>query len=224
MFTKSSLGFAWIIGAAAAMCIGDLAAAPGSVSGAVPLPPRQPGKIAVEKYTGAISGKVSNPPPQVAGVWLEGNGAKPDRTTGKTTLAQQGYQFAASLIVVSLGSQVEFPNKDQDYHNIYSLSRTKRFDLGRYKKDETPAPVVTFDKPGLVRLKCEIHDHMNAAVLVVDSRWHTVTDTAGRFKLGGIPPGSYILHAQLDERTRWSAPVTIHPGKNTAADFADSSP
>ena len=196
------------------------AAPTGAVTGVVPLPARPPqGRIAVEKYTGTISGKVAAPPAPRAGVWLEGPGAAPASPPATVVLGQQGYQFSDSLIIVARGGSVRFPNHDNDYHNIYSLSRTRRFDLGRYKKDEAPAPVVTFDKAGLVRLKCEIHDHMNATVLVVDSRWHTLTDPAGRFSLTGIPAGSYTLHAQLDEKHRWSVPVTVVAGKIVTADF-----
>lgn len=192
----------------------------GTVTGVVPLPARPPqGRIAVEKYTGTISGKVAAPPPPRAGVWLDGRGAAPPARPATVVLGQEGYQFSGSLVIVARGGSVQFPNHDNDYHNIYSLSRTKRFDLGRYKKDEAPAPVVTFDKAGLVRLKCEIHDHMNATVLVVDSRWHALTDAAGKFVLTGIPVGTYTLHAQFDEKHRWSVPVTVVAGKTVAADF-----
>jgi plastocyanin len=197
-----------------------IAAPSGGVTGVVPLPARPAqGRIAVEKYTGTISGKVAAPPPPRAGVWLEGPGAAPESPPATLVLGQEGYQFSNSLIIVTRGGSVRFPNHDNDYHNIYSLSRAKRFDLGRYKKDEAPAPVVTFDKAGLVRLKCEIHDHMNATVLVVDSRWHALTDSAGSFSLTGIPAGAYTLHAQLDEKHRWSVPVMIVAGTTVTAEF-----
>jgi Carboxypeptidase regulatory-like domain len=121
--------------------------------------------------------------------------------------------------VVPRCTTVEFPNNDNDYHNIYSLSRAKRFDVGRYKKSEAPPPVVTFDVAGFVRLKCEIHDHMKAAVLVVNSPWFTVTDPAGEFTLSGLPPGNYTLRAQFDEKTQWSATVTITAGKSATVNF-----
>ena len=191
----------------------------GAVTGTIPLPARPQGRIAVEKYTGTISGKVANPPPPRAGVWIEGLGVTAGNSPARVVLSQEGYQFAQSLLVLSRGTTVEFPNKDSDYHNIGSLSRTKRFDIGRYKKDETPVPTVTFDKPGLVKLKCEIHEHMNAVILVVDSPWHGVTDAAGKFTLKGIPQGSYTLRAQLDEKTQWSVPITITAGKTTSVDF-----
>lgn len=189
----------------------------GSVTGVVPLPKRPAGRIAVEKYTGSISGKVAPPPAPKAGVWLEGPGARSAAPGPEVVLAQKGYQFARSLIVVTVGTRVVFPNEDADYHNIRSFSRAKRFELHRYKRDERPQPSVVFDQPGFVRLGCEIHDHMSAGVLVVDSRWHALTDAAGRFSITDVPPGSYTLHAQVDEKTRWSAPVVVTAGNPTIA-------
>jgi plastocyanin len=201
---------------------GMAAAQTGTITGVVPLPKRPTGRIAVEKYTGTISGKVDPPPPLKAGVWLEGPGTKPTAAPAKAVLAQQGYQFAESLTIVPVGALVEFPNRDAEYHNIQSFSRVKRFDLGRYKKDETPVPVETFDKPGFVRLGCEIHDHMSAAILVVDSRWSTLTDAKGSFRLTGISPGTYTLHAQVDEKNHWTVPITVQAGKTTTAGFTAS--
>jgi plastocyanin len=200
------------------------AAQTGAITGVVPLPKRPAGRIAVEKYTGSISGKVAPPPALKAGVWLEGPGTQPVAAPAQAVLAQQGYQFAESLTIVPVGARVEFPNRDNEYHNIQSFSRVKRFDLGRYKKDETPVPVETFDKPGFVRLGCEIHDHMSAAILVVDSRWWALTDAKGSFRLTGITPGTYTLHAQVDEKTRWSVPITVQAGKTATAGFTPTKP
>ena len=208
----------------AALAIPAASIAAGTVTGTVPLTPRLAGRIAVEKYTGTISGKVGAPPPPCAGVWIEGPGITARVPAAKVALAQQGYQFAHSLLVVSRGTTVEFPTNDNDYHNVFSLSRTKKFDAGRYKKSETPAPLVTFDKAGFVRVKCEIHDHMNAVVLVVDSPWFTVTDATGKFTLTGVPPGSYTLRVQLDEKLQWSAPVTITSNANASVNFSKSTP
>jgi plastocyanin len=119
---------------------------------------------------------------------------------------------------------VEFPNDDPDYHNVYSLSRPLRFDLGRYKRDEAPPPAVTFSTAGLVRLQCEIHEHMRAVVLVVPSGHFTTTEPSGEFRLGGLPAGRFTLRAQLDEKTQWSAEVTIAAGTTVTPVFAEGSP
>jgi len=190
------------------LLVGSLSA--GTVSGTISLTKGKGTKrIAVEKYTGKISGKVTLPPALIAGVWLSQKDLKAPANPKAQSLNQKNYQFGKSLIVVSKGTAVSFPNEDSDYHNIYSLSKAKRFDLGRYRKNEKPAPQVTFDKVGLVELRCEIHEHMQARLLVVDSPYFAATDTDGKFKLTNIPAGTYTLHAQLNSKTKWEATVVV---------------
>jgi len=179
-------------------------------------------RIAVEKYTGKISGKVAPPPPNIAGVWLSGPKQAATPLPKKLVLNQKNYQFGKSLIVIPLGSTVTFPNDDPDYHNVFSLSRGKRFDLGRYKMGEKPAPSVKFEKEGLIKLNCEIHEHMKAHILVVNSKHYAATDSAGNFKLTGIPPGTYTLHGQLDRKHVWKTTVTVASGQTTTATFSKS--
>jgi plastocyanin len=182
-----------------------------ALSGSVPIGRAAAAPIAMEKYAGSISGRVNPAPSRIAAVWLEGPSVRP-AAPGTARLEQEGYQFRTGLLVVQTGTRVEFPNRDDDYHNVFSLSKTKRFDLGRYRKDESP-PAVTFDKPGVVRLFCEIHQHMRGVVLVVDSPHFTTTDESGRFDLRGVPPGKYTLHAWLDEKRTWQQPVTVESGQ-----------
>lgn len=134
-------------------------------------------------------------------------------------LHQTNYQFAKSLIIISTGTTVFFPNNDPHYHNIYSLSRPKRFDLGRYKASENPASGVLFDKPSFIALRCEIHDHMNANIIVVDSPYFLTTDAKGNFTLKDIPPGRYTLHAQVDRKTAWKVPVQVRAGQMAHIEF-----
>jgi plastocyanin len=209
----------WILGSAALP-----AAETGTLTGVVPLPARRTGRIAIEKYSGSISGKVGPAPPVVAAVWLEGPGLAAPARPPRVSFSQKGYQFTRSLLVVPRGTVVEFPNEDPDYHNIFSLSRTLRFDLGRYKKSETPPPSATFDRPGLVRLQCEIHEHMKALVRVVDSPHFTTSDAAGKFTLAGVPAGTYTLHAQADEKNLWRSTVTVLPRRVTPVTLAPATP
>ncbi|TAG10363.1 MAG: hypothetical protein EAZ42_03975 [Verrucomicrobia bacterium] len=191
----------------------------GKVSGRIPIPTGYGARIAVEKYTGTISGRVAPNPPPRAAIWIEGPGLHAPPTPLGVTLDQKNYQFAQSMLVIPRGTVVEFPNEDPDYHNIFSLSRTERFDLGRFKKDENPAPSVRFDTAGLVRLQCEIHEHMRAIIRVVDSPHFTTTDETGHFLLTQLPPGKWLLHAQLDEKHQWTLPITITAGQTLTADF-----
>ena len=188
----------------------------GTIVGQLAFPKTVKGRhLAVEKYTGSISGKVTSPPPRVAGVWLTGEGLTA-AAIPSARLTQKGYQFGQSLLIVPLGATVSFPNEDPDYHNVFSLSRSKRFDLGRYKTGERPAPSATFDKVGLVNLRCEIHEHMQAYILVVDSPYFATTDEDGNFVLKGVPAGSYTLHAQLNKKIKWTEKVTVRAGKTTS--------
>jgi plastocyanin len=181
-----------------------------ALSGSVPIGRASAAPIAMEKYAGSISGRVNPAPSRIAAVWLEGPSVRPG-SPGTARLEQEGYQFRTGLLIVQTGTRVEFPNRDDDYHNVFSLSKTKRFDLGRYRKDESP-PAVLFDRPGVVRLFCEIHQHMRGVVLVVDSSHFTTTDESGRFELRGVPPGKHTLHAWLDEKRTWQQPVTVESG------------
>ena len=169
--------------------------------------------IALEKYSGKISGKVQSPPRPVGGVWLEAPGLRAHTASGSAVVEQRGYQFTSGLTIVPVGARVAFPNLDPDYHNVFSLSKAKRFDLGRYKPDEKPAPIVTFDKPGVVKLLCEIHEHMRGTLVVVDSPYFTRTTEDGSFSLTGIPSGNYTLKAVADEKRVWEQPITISAGR-----------
>ena len=156
------------------------------------------------------AGSVAPSPRQVAVVYLEGNFGQ--RAGNRTvTLGQKGYQFSPGVVAVQKGTRVAFPNFDDDYHNVFSYSKSKRFDLGRYRKDETP-PALVFDKAGIVRVYCEIHEHMRGVILVVDTPFFTTTTPEGKFKLTGLPAGNYVLKAWLDDKTTLQKPVTLKAG------------
>src|SRR5262245_7849552 len=99
--------------------------------------------------------------------------------------------FVPGVLPVTVGSTVYFPNHDQIHHHVYSFSRTKSFELPLYKGEE--APPVLFDKAGVVKIGCNIHDWMAAVILVVPTPFYAVTDEAGEFTLSGVPPGTYPL-------------------------------
>ena len=86
---------------------------------------------------------------------------------------------------------LQFPNSDRVYHNVFSLSKPRRFDLGRYPRGQSRS--VRFDQPGVVRVFCEIHSHMSAFILVFAHRFFAVTGSDGTFRIPGIPPGTYTV-------------------------------
>ena len=112
-----------------------------------------------------------------------------DRDPGRAVMDQRNETFLPRLLAVQTGTTVDFPNSDSTYHNVFSLSRARRFDLGRYAAGKTKS--VRFDRPGVVRVFCDIHSHMSAFIVVFNHPYFRVTDADGRFRIDNVPPGTY---------------------------------
>jgi len=136
--------------------------------------------------------------PADAVVYLEGAPPARGEKPARPSLTQVKYAFDPRVLGVPVGTTVEFPNKDAVFHNVFSYSKTKRFDLGYYGKGKSKR--VTFDKPGLVKVFCDIHSTMSAFILVVDSRHVTKPDDDGAFVLSDVPDGSWTLRVWHPER------------------------
>jgi len=189
-----------------------------SIEGRVTLPKTRSTPVVNQRYeivskAGALS---TNPP--VAIVYLEGTFPKP-ASLPVAQIRQKDLTFVPSLLPVQLGTRVEFPNLDESYHNIFSFSPPKRFDLGRYRADERPIPSQLFDAPGLVTLRCDIHEHMRALILVVDTPHFALTSATGEFRLTGLPEGRYVLKAWIDSRTTLERPVELKADGVVRLDF-----
>jgi plastocyanin len=190
------------------------AAAEGRVE--LPKPPHAP--VMNKRYGVVAFGGVLSPFPPVAVVYLEGLFPRP-ATAPTARMVQKDLMFTPSLLAVQAGTRVEFPNLDDTYHNIFSYSPAKRFDLGRYRSDELPVPSELFDVPGLVTLRCDIHEHMRALILVLDTPHFAVSDAQGRYRLEGLPAGRFVLKAWVDSRTTLERPVLLENGSTLKADF-----
>lgn len=193
--------------------------AEGSVEGSVALEPMQ--SSAPPGYRVQTKNPIEPPDPQVAIVYLEkDDGQYPRARTGEVLrIGQRGYQFRPAVTAVQTGSQVAFPNQDDEFHNVFSYSKNKRFDLGRFRRDEK-SPVLTFDKAGVVKIYCEIHKHMRNLLLVLDTPWFTTSDAQGRFVLSDIPAGEYSLKAFLPSEKVLQTRVSIHDGKKSSITLA----
>jgi plastocyanin len=108
-------------------------------------------------------------------------------------LNQQGARFEPDLIVVPVGSTVEFPNSDPIFHNVFSLSKAQPFDLGYYPKGQSRT--VKFANPGVVQVYCHIHANMYAAIVVTASPWFQKPAADGAFSFSDVPAGRYRLTA-----------------------------
>lgn len=190
------------------------------ITGTVPVL-RKKVPSAVKDYGPPPAFKVDKPEPARSAVWV-GSGASPTNPATATPLRiqQSGYQFRPALAVVRSGTPVVFPNEDQLYHSVFSKSPPRRFDLGRFRKGEEPAAVV-MDSPGLVQLFCEVHEHMRANLVVVDTPWFAVTDTEGRFSIEGIAPGRHVVGIWLSPKQTLTREVELAPGQTLQVDWSD---
>ena len=135
--------------------------------------------------------RVGTRPERFAAVWLDAvSGPVQSR---KIVLDQRNLSFSPHVLVVRVGTTIDFPNNDRVFHNVFSFRDGRRFDLGMYPVGT--AKPVTFDQPGLSRIFCNIHPTMAAYVLVVDSGLLAVSDANGQFTIARVPQGSYTYHA-----------------------------
>ena len=188
------------------------------VEGRVELPKSHTAPVQAKRYEIVTKGGVLSTQPPLAVVYLDG--AFPQLASLPTKqVAQKDLTFVPALLPVRVGTKVEFPSFDDIYHNIFSYSPAKRFDLGRYRPEERPIPVEVFDKPGLVTLRCDIHDHMRGLILVLNTPYFVMTDTDGHFRLSGLPAGHYTLKAWIDSKTTREKPVDLKSGQTLHVDF-----
>ena len=136
---------------------------------------------------------------------------------GRARMDQRNETFVPHVLAITTGTTVDFPNSDRIYHNVFSLSKTARFDLGRYAAGRSQS--VRFDKPGIVRVFCEIHSHMNAFILVFSHPFFAVTDDEGRYRMDGVPPGSYSVVAWNDRASFEPRTAIAAEGAVTQLDF-----
>jgi plastocyanin len=165
-------------------------------------PPR---RIA-NRYVGAASPSTQQDLPIV--VYLRGGSLPAAKPSARNLqMAQRDTAFSPSFLIVARGSTVAFQNLDPFYHNVFSYSKTKRFDLGRFPRPESKS--VTFDKPGAVDVFCEIHRSMRGVVLVAENEFHAEVAADGSYALRGVPPGKYELVVWHADRGQKVIPITV---------------
>ena len=126
-------------------------------------------------------------------VWLDAPGAPPRPAAGRVVLDQRNLSFTPHILVVRVGTTVDFPNNDRVFHNVFSFRDGTRFDLGLYPVGALRH--VTFDQPGLSRIFCNIHPNMAAYVMSVDSPYFARADESGAFTIAAVPAGRYTYRA-----------------------------
>jgi plastocyanin len=136
---------------------------------------------------------------------------------GHARMDQRHEEFIPHVLAVTVGTIVDFPNDDTKFHNVFSLSRVKTFDLGRYPVGHSKS--VQFDKAGIVPISCDIHTHMSAYVLVFNHPYFAVADEDGRYAIANVPPGSYTLKVWSEDGRTDPRTVVVPDGQSVECDF-----
>lgn len=187
----------WLLAVGAALAPDQTAAAP---SGTVV------GKVSVKKPGGGESD------PSGVVVYLESvpGALPPEGERPHPQIHQRDLQFSPSLTVVVTGTTVDFPNDDKVFHNVFSFSEASKFDLGLYKSGTSKS--VTFRRPGVVNVYCNIHPEMISQIKVVDTVYYAVVGKNGMFRIEHVPPGSYPLVAWRSASPEVRSQVTVAGG------------
>jgi plastocyanin len=136
---------------------------------------------------------------------------------GRAVMDQRNETFVPHVLAITTGTTVDFPNSDRIYHNVFSLSKARTFDLGRYAVGRSKA--VRFDRPGIVRVFCDIHSHMSAFILVFNHPFYAMTDGDGRYRIDHVPPGNYNVIAWNEGTASEPRPITVPDGGAAELDF-----
>ena len=194
-----------------------------TLEGVVPVRPLKVATGAKEKYGARTTTVVDPPDPPTSVVWMVGSFPPLDSKSVPIAKApamdQRGFQFRPCVMAVQTGTPVSFPNKDPMYHSVFSYSAARKFDLGRYRAGEEPDAVV-FDKPGTVSLFCEIHEHMRAQIVVVDTPYFVLTDAKGNFTLPNLPAGSHTFHVWLSPKESFEMKMELKTGETVKVDWS----
>ena len=196
------------------------AARPGAIRGRVELrhPPAPPERRPTVAELGTPVGR-DMPDLLRSVVYLESapRGAFDTNDGGHAVMDQRNETFVPHVLAIMTGTTVDFPNSDKFYHNVFSLSKTRQFDLGRYAAGNTRP--VRFDRAGIVRVFCDIHSHMNAYILVFSHPFFAMTDTEGRYRIENVPPGTYGVIAWNEGTSSEARPITVPDGGVAELDF-----
>lgn len=147
----------------------------------------------IELVNSKLKSKGGKPDASGVVIWLSPLDAPPPRGSARQrkVMTQRDKRFLPHVVVVEAGSEVDFPNEDPFFHNVFSIFNGKRFDLGLYASGETRP--VNFNRPGISYIFCNIHPQMSAVVVALDTPYFAISDKAGGFVIGNVPAGNYRL-------------------------------
>jgi plastocyanin len=144
-------------------------------------------------------------------VWLENapSGAKWESPLPKVEMDQKGCVFVPRLVIVPVGGTVDFLNSDRLLHNLHSQSK----DNAPFNRTQPRGRIIpiTFTKPEIVAISCDLHSWMRSWVVVADHPFYAVTDQAGAFKIPNVPAGKYRLRMWQEALGGASRDVVVGP-------------
>ena len=143
-------------------------------------------------------------------VWLDAPSAPRPRER-RFVVHQRNMQFEPRVLVAPVGSTVDLPNNDRVFHNVFSFTNGKPFDLGLYPTGASKR--ITLDRAAVNRLYCNIHPHMGAYIVAVDSPYYATSDRTGSFSIADVPAGRYTYHAWRSGADTLSATVVVGEGQ-----------
>src|SRR5689334_8600073 len=170
------------------------------------------GDAGSKPQTGSVTGSIAIKKSDSKGavVYLEDVPGTPAIPKNHAQIRQREKQFDPPLTVVVRGTTIDFPNEDKIFHNVFSVSRPARFDLGVYKSGT--AKSVEFKRSGVVDVYCNIHPEMIAKVKILDNGFYTVSDNKGAFRIDGVPEGTFPVVAWLPSGDEAKGSVTVKAG------------
>ena len=197
---------------------GEGGQATGRVTGSVKLTLANSAPSSASAYERRSVGPRPKPLPEIKNVVIFFSDLAASKPAPRSaSIAQKDEQFVPHVVAVTAGSAVAFPNDDPFFHNVFSLSRGATFNLGRYPSGASRSH--TFNRPGIVKVFCEIHSHMSAVVRVFDHTFFTIPSDDGSFSIDDVPPGEHTLvawHERIGERRD---KVTIRAGAAATINF-----
>jgi len=152
-------------------------------------------------------------------IYLEGGVLEGSRSAGSRTpvLDQRDAEFIPHVLPIVKGTSVQIVNRDKTYHNVFSLSGAKKFNIGRRPTgEEVP---VRFDKSGVVQVFCDIHSNMSAFIIVLDNPMFTQPSESGEFRITNVPAGVFTIQAWHERLSAPPQEVTVRAGANTTVNF-----
>ena len=160
--------------------------------------------------------RVGGHPQKDVVLWLEGVTPLPSAPR-KVVMDQRNLTFSPHVLAVEVGTSVSMPNNDRVFHNVFSFRDGKRFDLGLYPVGRSK--LVTFDKPGVSRIFCNIHPNMAAYVVAVNSAFFAVSEADGVFTMASVPPGVYTYHAWRAGHDPATGQIIVEPGRRAEVEL-----